>query len=174
MSNNFHDVFYVRIVTCDKHFCIIITIFPESSPLRQEVMANGSTPKQDSLTSLSAPHSRPPSKHTPTGKRASSSGQSSLPVSGSSPATASPKSGKKAPKGSKSSPASSRRRKDVDANAPKKPSNAFFWFCQAKRGSLEDQFRGEGMAGQHSLTKLLAQKWGETPSEEKQVCGTLW
>ena len=77
---------------------------------------------------------------------------------------------KKTPKTStKRSPASSRRKKNANSNAPKKPSNAFFWFCQEQRGSLEEQFRGEGVAGQHSLTKILAQKWGETTAEEKEV-----
>ena len=77
---------------------------------------------------------------------------------------------KRTPKGATKSSPASRRKKDQDSSAPKKPSNAFFWFCQEQRGSLEDQFRGEGVAGQHSLTKILAQKWGETPTDDRKVC----
>ena len=62
-----------------------------------------------------------------------------------------------------------RKRPDVDPNAPKKPSNAFFWFCQEKRAFLQEQFRGEGMSGQHDLTKALAKLWSETASEEKKA-----
>ena len=62
-----------------------------------------------------------------------------------------------------------RKRPDADPNAPKKPSNAFFWFCQEKRAPLQEQFRGEGMSGQHDLTKALARLWSETASEEKKV-----
>lgn len=62
-----------------------------------------------------------------------------------------------------------RKRPVADPNAPKKPSNAFFWFCQEKRAPLQEQFRGEGMSGQHDLTKALAKLWGETAAENKKV-----
>ena len=63
-----------------------------------------------------------------------------------------------------------RKKTDVDPNAPKKPSNAFFWFCQEKRAPLQEKFRGEGMSGQHDLTKALARLWSETAAEDKKVC----
>ncbi len=63
-----------------------------------------------------------------------------------------------------------RKRGDGDPNAPKKPSNAFFWFCQEKRASLQEKFRGEGTSGQHDLTKALAKLWSETGTEDKKVC----
>ena len=66
-----------------------------------------------------------------------------------------------------------KRRTDGDPNAPKKPSNAFFWFCQDKRATLQEQFRGEGMAGQHDLTKALARLWSETKIEDRKVRWTL-
>lgn len=67
-----------------------------------------------------------------------------------------------------------KRKSDADPNAPKKPSNAFFWFCQELRPTLQEHFRGEGVAGQHDLTKVLAKLWSEVSSEEKQViCGSL-
>lgn len=62
-----------------------------------------------------------------------------------------------------------KRKTDIDPNAPKKPSNAFFWFCQDKRATLQEQFRGEGMAGQHDLTKALARLWSETKIEDRKV-----
>ena len=65
---------------------------------------------------------------------------------------------------------SSRKRKpDADPNAPKKPSNAFFWFCQEMRSSLQEQCRVEGLSGQHDLTKALARLWSETKTEDKKV-----
>lgn len=70
--------------------------------------------------------------------------------------------------------AAKRKRPDADPNAPKKPSNAFFWFCQEKRAPLQEQFRGEGMSGQHDLTKALARLWSETASEEKKVGGYIY
>lgn len=62
-----------------------------------------------------------------------------------------------------------RRKGESDPNAPKKPSNAFFWFCQARRARLQEKFKGEGSTGQHDLTKALAKLWGETLAEEKKV-----
>ncbi len=73
-------------------------------------------------------------------------------------------------KGQKGSGQVRRKKPDADPNAPKKPSNAFFWFCQEKRAPLQEQFRGEGMSGQHDLTKALAKLWSETDTENKKVC----
>ncbi len=64
---------------------------------------------------------------------------------------------------------SKKRKSDADPNAPKKPSNAFFWFCQEMRPSLQEQCREEGMSGQHDLTKALAKLWSETKTEDKKV-----
>lgn len=64
---------------------------------------------------------------------------------------------------------SKRRKAGVDPNAPKKPSNAFFWFCQERKPSLQDQFKGRGVAGQHDLTKVLAKLWSEITPEDKKV-----
>lgn len=62
-----------------------------------------------------------------------------------------------------------KRKSDVDPLAPKKPSNAFFWFCQEYRPGLQEHFKGEGMAGQHDLTKILAKLWSETKMEDRKV-----
>ena len=67
---------------------------------------------------------------------------------------------------------SKRRRGDIDPNAPKKPSNAFFWFCQDKRAALQEQVKIEGLGGQHDLTKALARLWSETKTEDKKVCSS--
>ena len=64
---------------------------------------------------------------------------------------------------------SKRKKANVDPSAPKKPSNAFFWFCQEYRPGLQERFRGEGVAGQHDLTKILAKLWSETSQEDKKV-----
>lgn len=65
---------------------------------------------------------------------------------------------------------SKKRKGDVDPNAPKKPSNAFFWFCQDKRAALQEQVKVEGLGGQHDLTKALARLWSETKTEDRKVC----
>ena len=143
------------------------------------VLASSPDPSQDAASSLRQDTSKPsPSPSVQTQRSAVIKKPKQSPAmagkqtshTNPSPSVLSPKSSKKPSKGqAKSSPASRRRKGDVDANAPKKPSNAFFWFCQEHRGSFEDRFRGEGVAGQHSLTKILAQKWAETPTEDKQV-----
>ena len=85
---------------------------------------------------------------------------------------------KRAPKGTPEKPlksakgaaAAKRRKGEIDPNAPKKPSNAFFWFCQANRADLQEQFKGGEVAtGQHDLTKALARLWGETNTDDKKV-----
>ena len=63
----------------------------------------------------------------------------------------------------------SRKKKDVDPNAPKKPSNSFFWFCQEHRPGLQSRFEGRGVAGQHELTKVLAKMWSEIKPDDKKV-----
>ncbi|XP_064406115.1 uncharacterized protein LOC135351112 [Halichondria panicea] len=71
--------------------------------------------------------------------------------------------------GLKGAAAAKRRKGDIDPNAPKKPSNAFFWFCQANRAELQEQFKeGEVATGQHDLTKALARLWGETNTDDKK------
>ena len=78
---------------------------------------------------------------------------------------------KKDKKPKKETKGGSRKRKsDADPNAPKKPSNAFFWFCQEHRHRLQEQIRGNAF-GQHDLTKALAKLWGETGTEDRKVRG---
>jgi len=59
--------------------------------------------------------------------------------------------------------------KEKDPNAPKKPSNAFFWFCQDKRSEVQDMLAREGNAGHHDLAKVLSKMWGEATASDKKV-----
>ena len=144
--------------------------------LRQEI-ATSSTPSTNNTyspshtittattTTITTPtHTTTHQQQTPSSKRARISTPTH--TTSSSPVT---KPSKKTTRGTAKSSPASRRKKDSASGAPKKPSNAFFWFCQEQRGSLEERFRGEGVAGQHSLTKILAQKWGERTTDDKKV-----
>lgn len=59
--------------------------------------------------------------------------------------------------------------KERDPNAPKKPANAFFWFCQEKRSEVQDKLAREGNVGHHDLAKVLSKMWGEVPNSDKKV-----
>jgi len=59
--------------------------------------------------------------------------------------------------------------KEKDPNAPKKPSNAFFWFCQDKRSEVQDMLAREGNAGHHDLAKVLSKMWSEATASDKKV-----
>ena len=59
--------------------------------------------------------------------------------------------------------------KERDPNAPKKPANAFFWFCQEKRSEVQDRLAREGNVGHHDLTKVLSKMWGEVQNSDKKV-----
>ena len=143
------------------------------SLLQEAILAPSSAAEVSKSSSLIAPSLQPNQRAV----SAKVSKQSSyLPAVQASPhltpssTPASPKTIKKSSKSrTKNSPASRRRKGDGDLSVPKKPSNAFFWFCQEQRSNFEERFRGEGVAGQHSLTKILAQKWAETSAEEKKV-----
>ena len=90
-------------------------------------------------------------------------------VSGNAPAGGRGKKQTKRDGGTTHKGSSKKRKGDVDPNAPKKPSNAFFWFCQDKRAALQEQVKLEGLGGQHDLTKALARLWSETKTEDKKV-----
>ncbi|EDV28269.1 uncharacterized protein TRIADDRAFT_7110, partial [Trichoplax adhaerens] len=60
--------------------------------------------------------------------------------------------------------------KERDPNAPKKPANAFFHFCQEKRNLPQDVQKEEAdSSGYHDLTKFLSNKWNSLPSADKKV-----
>ena len=65
---------------------------------------------------------------------------------------------------------SSKAEKERDPNAPKKPSNAFFMFCQQQRTAIDQK---ESTVGHQELTKTLAKEWKNLVPEEKKV-RELW
>lgn len=58
--------------------------------------------------------------------------------------------------------------KERDPNAPKKPANAFFMFCQQQRNVMHEDQR-EATMGHHELTKTLAKEWNNLIEDEKKV-----
>lgn len=55
---------------------------------------------------------------------------------------------------------------EKDPNAPKRPANAFFMFCQLERGKLRESNQEASLS---ELTKILGLRWKEMSKEEKQV-----
>ena len=58
--------------------------------------------------------------------------------------------------------------KDKDPNAPKKPANAFFMYCQQQRTVMQDDQKDPNI-GHHELTKSLAKEWNNLDTEDKKV-----
>ena len=56
----------------------------------------------------------------------------------------------------------------LDPDAPKKPANAFFMFCQQQRNSMHNDQK-ESTVGHHELTKHLAKEWNTLAAEGKKV-----
>ena len=54
----------------------------------------------------------------------------------------------------------------LDPDAPKKPANAFFMFCQQQRNSMHDEPKD---VAHHELTKHLAKEWNTLGAEGKKV-----
>lgn len=69
----------------------------------------------------------------------------------------------------KKSSKTEKQSKERDPNAPKKPANAFFWFCQEKRSEVQDKLAREGNVGHHDLTKVLSKMWGDLSNSDKKV-----
>uniref|UniRef100_A0A1L8DWF4 Putative non-histone protein 10 n=2 Tax=Nyssomyia neivai TaxID=330878 RepID=A0A1L8DWF4_9DIPT len=67
-----------------------------------------------------------------------------------------------------------RKQKEKDPNAPKKPPNAFFQYCQEQRSILLDEIASERQPGEpepskQELTRQLAQRWRSMGNDDKQV-----
>lgn len=58
--------------------------------------------------------------------------------------------------------------KDKDPNAPKKPANAFFMYCQQQRTVMQDDQKDPNI-GHHELTKSLAKEWNNLATDDKKV-----
>lgn len=59
--------------------------------------------------------------------------------------------------------------KDRDPNAPKKPANAFFMYCQQQRTVMQDDHKDPSI-GHHELTKSLAKEWNNLATDDKKAC----
>ncbi|XP_065181141.1 transcription factor SOX-4-like [Sycon ciliatum] len=69
----------------------------------------------------------------------------------------------------KSGAGGSQSKPKPDPNAPKKPSNAFFMYSQIQRTAIQEEYHASAVTGHHELTKLIAKKWNELPTDEKKV-----
>lgn len=57
------------------------------------------------------------------------------------------------------------RKPKTDPNAPKRPANAFFVYCNIMRQQMKEEHTDATLS---DLTKLLAQKWKSMPKEEQK------
>ncbi len=81
----------------------------------------------------------------------------------------------KRPRKSTGNPVGRPRKRHPDQ--PRRPQNAFFLFCQEQRPRVQREFRrqsGGKDIGKKELTRMLAEKWNEMPSEHKQVRINDW
>uniref|UniRef100_A0A1B0GLZ0 HMG box domain-containing protein n=1 Tax=Phlebotomus papatasi TaxID=29031 RepID=A0A1B0GLZ0_PHLPP len=67
-----------------------------------------------------------------------------------------------------------RKRMEKDPNAPKKPANAFFQYCQEQRSIVLDEIASERQPGEpepskQELTRQLAQRWRQMGNDDKQI-----
>lgn len=75
---------------------------------------------------------------------------------------------------SKKAPKRKAGKAEKDPNAPKRPSNPFFQFCQEQRQILMEQINselkpGEAEPSKQELTRQLAIKWKSLSVPDKQV-----
>lgn len=57
----------------------------------------------------------------------------------------------------------------ADPNAPKRPANPFFQFCQEQRPRVMERLAGEPEPTKQELTRQLATTWKSLSSEDKKV-----
>ncbi|XP_003702212.1 uncharacterized protein LOC100882467 isoform X2 [Megachile rotundata] len=57
----------------------------------------------------------------------------------------------------------------TDPNAPKRPANPFFQFCQEQRPRVMERLAGEPEPSKQELTRQLATTWKSLSSEDKKV-----
>lgn len=57
----------------------------------------------------------------------------------------------------------------ADPNAPKRPANPFFQFCQEQRPRVMERLAGEPEPSKQELTRQLATTWKSLSSEDKKV-----
>jgi non-histone protein 10 len=76
--------------------------------------------------------------------------------------------------GTKRKTGKSNEKAERDPNAPKRPANPFFQFCQEQRPIVMErlgmeQKSGEAEPSKQELTRQLASKWNTLPPEGKKV-----
>lgn len=76
--------------------------------------------------------------------------------------------------GTKRKTGKSTEKAERDPNAPKRPANPFFQFCQEQRPIVMErlgmeQKSGEAEPSKQELTRQLASKWNTLPPEDKKV-----
>ena len=62
-----------------------------------------------------------------------------------------------------------RKGSKADPNAPKRPANPFFQFCQEQRPRVMERLAGEPEPSKQELTRQLATTWKSLSSEDKKV-----
>ncbi|XP_046465957.1 uncharacterized protein [Neodiprion pinetum] len=65
--------------------------------------------------------------------------------------------------------ATKRKGGKADPNAPKRPANPFFQFCQEQRPRVMERLAGEPEPSKQELTRQLATTWKSLTSEDKKV-----
>lgn len=60
-------------------------------------------------------------------------------------------------------------KRKADPNAPKRPANPFFQFCQEQRPRVMERLAGEPEPSKQELTRQLATTWKSLSSEDKKV-----
>lgn len=64
---------------------------------------------------------------------------------------------------------SKRKSVKTDPNAPKRPANPFFQFCQEQRPRVMERLAGEPEPSKQELTRQLATTWKSLSSDDKKV-----
>lgn len=79
------------------------------------------------------------------------------------------KSNVQCPKDEKPKKGTKRKGGKADPNAPKRPANPFFQFCQEQRPRVMERLAGEPEPSKQELTRQLATTWKSLTSDDKKV-----
>ncbi|KAF5098361.1 hypothetical protein D0Z00_002073 [Geotrichum galactomycetum] len=70
--------------------------------------------------------------------------------------------------GEESTPPVKKKPPPRDPKLPKRPQNAYILFCEREKESVKRELELSNKNGQFDLTKAMAEKWHELPSEDKK------
>lgn len=70
--------------------------------------------------------------------------------------------------GEEATPAVKKKPPPRDPKLPKRPQNAYILFCEREKESVKRELELSNKNGQFDLTKAMAEKWHELPSEAKK------